>query len=537
MATNIRETYSAFPRWSQPLWTLLTGKPATGEQPLLIPSGWLYLAVSLSVFIAGTLGSYKLVSAGFGVQLLGLLPTMALTVLGSRLLILTIAHQCAHHRFCYSKRLNQLVHDVLTTIICSQNYDAYRYDHFHVHHGLKTFGTFEDPVLSFIKQLGFADHLSRAQLWRKLWLTCISPSFHGTYLGNRLRHNIFGGRIIRRCFTVVWWLGLSTLLVLRPHLIVPVLVAYAIPVLILYNISAFLELICEHVWMRPLTAPPGRQRITDLSWGRFCGDAVPVGQDHYPWIRWWLRTLFYHLPCRFLVLAGDAPQHDFHHLAPSSRRWTVSAYERRDLIEAGKMEDREVWGLFEAIDVVFGHFSTAPEYKSALSYLTANSQPRRTGAHSDKPSTLPGKGTVIIGGTESDTHVVSLYLAALLLAEHGYHVINRTCQNTTVDLMAPPSERLEVLAYVICNQNGHALEDLRDLALHQPNSVPVILGGHYTLGCHNKLSQENQLKALGISFFADSLDDLITLLSQISAQKTQRNDSSQPPIETLHIAA
>lgn len=388
MGINIRETYTTFPRWSQPLWTLLTGKPTSGERPLFVPNEWLYLAVSLAIFITGTVGSYELAGEGLGFQLLGLLPTMTLTIMGSRLLILTIAHQCAHLRFCHSKSLNQLVHDLLTTIICSQNYDSYRYDHFHVHHGIKTFGTFEDPVLSFIKQLGFVDDLSRKQLWRKLWLTCISPSFHGTYLLTRLRHNFFGGRPIRRCFAVIWWTVLVTALTLHPHLIVPVLVAYAIPVLILYNVSSFLELICEHVWMRPLTTPVGRQRITELSWGRFCGDAVPSGKRYGAWIRWGARMLFYHLPCRLLVLAGDAPQHDFHHMVPSGRRWTVSAYERQDLIETGAMEDCEVWGLFEAIDMVFGNFSTVREHQSALSYLTANVPADQTTSQAHEPSAL-----------------------------------------------------------------------------------------------------------------------------------------------------
>lgn len=388
MAAGIRETYSVFPRWSQPLWTWFTGKPAVGEQPLFVPSGWLYLAVALAAFVAGAAGSYGLVQSGPGPWLWGLLPTTMLTLMGSRLLILTIAHQCAHLRFCNGRHLNRVVHDVVTTIICSQNFDSYRNDHIHAHHGIKTFGTLEDPVLSFIRQLGFVNDLTRAQLWRKLVRTCISPRFHGIYLMNRLRHNFLGGRLVRRCLAVTWWSGLIILLALRPGSIAPVLVAYAIPVLILYNVSAFLELICEHVWMRPLTAPDGRQRIVSLSWGRFCGDAVPAEGHPRQWIRWWLRMLFYHFPCRVLVLAGDAPQHDFHHMAPGGRRWTVSAYERRDRIEAGKMEDCEVWGLFEAIDIVLDHFSTVREHEVALAYLTADSPSRPADTRSDDPPAL-----------------------------------------------------------------------------------------------------------------------------------------------------
>jgi fatty acid desaturase len=369
MSANIRETYDVFPRWSQPLWTFITGKPAADERPLVSPSGWTYLFISLLVFAGGVAGSFAVLMLGHGLWRLLLLGTVGCTLYGSRLLILTIAHQCAHLRFCRSKRLNRIVHDCLSTVVCSQNYDAYRYDHFRLHHGLHTFGTSQDPVLTFIRQLGFTENLSRRQLWHKLWLTCISPAFHGRYLRNRLRYNFFDGRKARRGLAALWWSAVVGLVVWRPDLLVPVAVGYLLPVLVLYNVSAFLELICEHVWMRPIASSSPRERITELIWGRFCGDAVPKEKQALAWLRWGARLLFYHLPCRMFVLTGDAPQHDFHHVVPNGRRWMMSAYERRDTVAARNMEDREVWGLFAAIDIVFRHFSTVREHPSELAYL------------------------------------------------------------------------------------------------------------------------------------------------------------------------
>jgi hypothetical protein len=95
------------------------------------------------------------------------------------------------------------------------------------------------------------------------------------------------------------------------------------------------------------------------------------------WGGWVVRTLFYHLPCRILVLTGDAPQHDFHHMAPNNRRWTISAYERRDAIMSGKMEDREVWGLINAIGIVFDSISTVQSHMSETAYLRGVSRPMR----------------------------------------------------------------------------------------------------------------------------------------------------------------
>ncbi|WP_323122580.1 fatty acid desaturase [Burkholderia alba] len=368
MSANIRESYAVFPKWSQPFWTLFTGKPLADEQPLFVPSCWTYLAISMAVFLGGIAGSFfLLMRAGAPVWLVPF--TVGLALYGSRLLILTVAHQCAHLRFCRGKRLNRIVHDVLSTLNCTQDYEGYRHDHFQVHHALKTFGTFQDPVMMFIRQLDFTEARSKPQLWRQLVLLGFSPAFHGRYLFNRWRANLTCERLPRRLAAIVWWLAIGALLVLYPPLRLPIAIGYLLPVFVLYNVSAFLELICEHVWMRPLNTVTPRQRTAELIWGRFCGDAAPVGQGGLRWLRWAARMLFYHLPCRMFVLTGDAPQHDFHHVAPNNPNWAVSAYARRDAIAAGQMEDREIWGLFAAIDIVFSHISAAHEHAARLDYL------------------------------------------------------------------------------------------------------------------------------------------------------------------------
>jgi hypothetical protein len=370
MSADIRETYAVFPKWSQPFWTLLTGKPMVDEQPPFVPGCWAYLGISMAIFLGGIGGSFFiLLRDGASIWLVPF--TVGLTLCGSRLLVLTIAHQCAHLRFCRGKRLNRTVHDILSTINCTQDYEAYRHDHFRMHHALSIFATFQDPVMIFIRQIGFTEELSKRQLWQRLALITISPAFHGRYLFNRLRSNLTCERLSRRVLAIAWWSGVIAVLALFPALRLPIAIGYLLPVFVLYGISGFLELICEHVWMRPLNAVSPRERAVELIWGRFCGDAVPVGQNGWMWLRWATRMLFYHLPCRMFVLTGDAPQHDFHHAVPSNPNWTVSAYERRNAIAAGQMEDREVWGLFEAIDIVFSNMSVAHEHSARLGYLKA----------------------------------------------------------------------------------------------------------------------------------------------------------------------
>jgi methylmalonyl-CoA mutase cobalamin-binding subunit len=144
------------------------------------------------------------------------------------------------------------------------------------------------------------------------------------------------------------------------------------------------------------------------------------------------------------------------------------------------------------------------------------------------------KGTVIVGGTESDTHVVSLYVASIMLEEAGYRVINRACQNPVAELMAePPPGGGPVLAYVVCNQNGHALEDLRALRQFKSAATPVILGGHYTLGCHDKHAQQGRLRELGVDYFVETLEEVLPMLEQFAAQQT----ASQLPARFRHAAS
>jgi methylmalonyl-CoA mutase cobalamin-binding subunit len=135
------------------------------------------------------------------------------------------------------------------------------------------------------------------------------------------------------------------------------------------------------------------------------------------------------------------------------------------------------------------------------------------------------KGTIILGGTESDAHVVSLYLATFMLEELGYSVVNRGCLNSTSDLMAPPHPDDAVLAYVICNQNGHALEDLRGISTHKRNTAPVILGGHYTLGCHDKKEQQRELSKCGVDYFVETLGELPVLLESLRSAEWRAMES------------
>ena len=127
--------------------------------------------------------------------------------------------------------------------------------------------------------------------------------------------------------------------------------------------------------------------------------------------------------------------------------------------------------------------------------------------------------TVVIGGTESDAHVVSIYLADLFLRECGYRVINRSCQNTVEELLHVEGLEDDVLAIIAVNQNGQALDDLRDLRTgkeHLPPGVPVILGGHYWVGCERSETYIERLRKCGVDYMLDAIEDLDATLKAIA---------------------
>ena len=130
------------------------------------------------------------------------------------------------------------------------------------------------------------------------------------------------------------------------------------------------------------------------------------------------------------------------------------------------------------------------------------------------------KGCIVIGATESDPHVVSLFLARVCLEEEGYNVIYRGCQSSVDELITDDDRNEDLVCYIIVNQNGHALSDLRKLRQRKDElsvSVPICLAGHYTVpsACIDEV--RNSLRIAGIDLFIESFEDLLPTIGRIKA--------------------
>lgn len=125
------------------------------------------------------------------------------------------------------------------------------------------------------------------------------------------------------------------------------------------------------------------------------------------------------------------------------------------------------------------------------------------------------RGTIVIGGTESDAHVVSIYLIALSLEQNGFRVENIRTFNSVADFV-DRARSTSAKAIVISNQNGSAYDDLIGLsdALGPYRQIPVVLGGHYFVGVGDPAIHEKRLRSVGVTHFCSTIDGLVEFLQE-----------------------
>lgn len=363
---DVRESMRRLPAWLQPLLTWVTGKPLVGQEPLWRSTPWSSLATALVLLGVGTAASawISLLSPVWW----GLLPgSWIITVGAARKLQVSIMHHCVHAKFTGNRRVDMMIAEVLSILLLVQNAVAYLHEHVSEHH-TKALATLSDPDFKFLLMLGFRPGMSVQALWRRMVLTCVDPRFHLLFLRFRFTSNFVSPSPWRRIVAAVYAATLLAVVALWGAW-VPFVVAWVIPVTVLYHVSALLQFTSEHKWLRvrdPLQ--PRRLFLARLTSGRFSGEAAPPRglprvESAAAWTRWGLRMTLVHLPARAIVLVGDLPQHDWHHRM-INREWPDAAYSRQRDLQAGcpgwPERYSEVWGLVPALHAVFQVLSAVP---------------------------------------------------------------------------------------------------------------------------------------------------------------------------------
>jgi fatty acid desaturase len=171
------------------------------------------------------------------------------TVHGARKGQVVINHHAVHTNVTGQKRYDQMLAEVVSTLLLIQDYRGYFGDHVRVHHDPKQLATPADPDLQFLLLLGFRPGMRREALWRRLYWTLVSPRFHSLFLRARLKANYVTAPVYRRimagCYAAAVVAGLAL-----TGAWLPWVVAWVVPVFPLYHVAALLQFICEHNWLQ-----------------------------------------------------------------------------------------------------------------------------------------------------------------------------------------------------------------------------------------------------------------------------------------------
>lgn len=361
---NPRESMKVLPSWTQPFLTWLTGRIYAGQRPKWSNNAFTQTFCALSSLAFGIIGSVYLFQIGTGWSYLLMLITWTFTFGAARNIQVTLIHQCSHGRFSGLPWLDKLFAHAMGIFLITDDYDNYFHEHVILHHS-NHLATPVDPDLGFLITLGFKPGMSKKKLWLRLAWTLVSPFFHFRFIRGRLKGNLQAKGLTRR----ISFLTFHTLVlgvVIATNSLVTYMVAYLFPIFFLYHIAALLNFSSLHLWLKNNTAANPKERMCQLSHGRFCGSSVPPlelrGLARFlAWAGWSTKMLCYHLPVRLGILVGDLPVHDYHHRYPKCKQWGDYLYTRQYDLEAGSKKwpypYLENWGLIAAIDKVFHHLS------------------------------------------------------------------------------------------------------------------------------------------------------------------------------------
>jgi hypothetical protein len=363
---GVRESMHPLARPIQWLLTWVTGKPLhLNERRLLLPTG-LDVILTPGLLILAFIALFYLVLDS-SLKAIPLILMLWLVIVGFlRKIQVTHLHHAIHNRLFNRPALNQFYAYLMPSLILVQNATEYRKEHLK-HHNLNFFTTKHDADAAFLAQLSFIPGRSRSELWLNLWITIFSPVFHFLFLRARLSSLLVRGKPVATVSTLIM-LGMHGMLISKYGWIAYVL-AIAVPMFLLYHISALLQFLTEHAWNIAGSSVKNWAEYSERCWGRFCGEPYPqcisdsLGGRlrHMIHVMYWMfKMICVHLPVRISCLVSDLPVHDWHHLAHVSgqnpRDWQDSLYLRELAITQGDCAgfgSRELWGMRSMIEHQF----------------------------------------------------------------------------------------------------------------------------------------------------------------------------------------
>jgi fatty acid desaturase len=353
------------PDWLQPFLTQLTAKPFIGEQPHEKSK----LGDVIKTFAVLGIGvTTSILAISQPDSLLGLIPIgWILTIHGSRKLRLTIVHACSHHGVFTNRKINQWLGEFSSILTLTLNFKAYQKGHNGDHHSRKLLTPGDETYEYLITTVGFRLGMTVEEAWRHLWRTLFSPEFHIRQFIARLKATFLSESPSHNLLSLVFWASILGVVTITNSWLAFV-VAWVIPISVLFEASSLLRQCVEHRFPVPTTAERTPEVLNQMTAAIFCGEPIPQFGSSASWIerlvgwtRWSLRMVFYHGLTRLLVLPGDsAGAHDWHHRHPGVSDWVNAIFKRQQEVDQG-IEYYHSWGLMEAINETFKSLSQMPE--------------------------------------------------------------------------------------------------------------------------------------------------------------------------------
>jgi fatty acid desaturase len=350
-----------------PFWVFLSGKEILGRKRAWEPRNSHYLIAAIIWLVAGVAGIvWSLQSGSLAAGAPVYIASMILIVGGARYFVATNIHMMAHNLMFSKESANHWWGEIFSTIFLIQSITRYQSDHL-AHHG-KIFATLKDGDAVMVLRLGFAPGKTRRELWMNLIRLCLSPSFHAKFLVGRLKENLVLCPRNRALMTVGWFailglIGYEFGFAILFHV-------YILPIFLLIQIPALVQLLCEHIYISADMSPIERHKL--LSNGRYCGVPLPQRsgsnvQYAADLLVWSLRILLVELPARIIIFQGSLPEHDWHHRHFASRQWANGRMLREEelreqIVSRGETDFLEVWGSIEVVDRVLRSISKASPY-------------------------------------------------------------------------------------------------------------------------------------------------------------------------------
>ncbi len=359
--------YWELPQWGWLQWviTLITGCPYEGQKAMFRKSSGFAFGLALSMLVGGYTLSGLGISLGW--QGIWLIPIgWAFVTGGGRALQTSIMHACIHAQFTGNRKADMLIGDAISVILCITNAVAYFHSHCGIHHSPSKVATVEDDDLIFLLAFGFKPGMTKKQLWNNYWKTLISPYFHWVFLQTRFKSNFINAKPWRIVASVIWWVAVLALIYFTSTWLW-FLLGGVFPLTIIYHCSAISQFLSEHLWLyntdnhglvEHLTKKEQMLRSKVISPARFFGEAPPVqGANAGQWVVWTFRMLFIHLPLRVAVIpTPDLVWHPIHH-SKSNSDWRNVDFQSLEWVKNKPDEYIPIWGLSNAIDLVFDTMS------------------------------------------------------------------------------------------------------------------------------------------------------------------------------------